>query len=280
MSTTLTFVVNVGSNPPVQLLHGPKVEVDGDLDSLNNTASDTTAIAHPVVTLVTALDLVPGQQQSLDLRLPAAFPYDISGTLKVAFAQNAVNPADDPAIQFETGGREVQFTIPANTVQAVFGNNPSSRPLLFQAGTVAGTLTFSGTLQTGSLQTPFSITREIARQAPIVQRIETDTRNGFAASITVISTLREITDVYLSFETTPPVQLTCGNTFGCVLFSGSLLRLITKTLFDPWFVRDSTFGGLSTVRIPLSIRGSVEGVVRVTLYNRMGASNTMSFQLP
>jgi hypothetical protein len=96
----------------------------------------------------------------------------------------------------------------------------------------------------------------------------------------VISTLREITDVYLSFETTPPVQLTCGNTFGCVLFSGSLLRLITKTLFDPWFVRDSTFGGLSTVRIPLSIRGSVEGVVRVTLYNRMGASNTMSFQLP
>ena len=92
----------------------------------------------------------------MDLRVPTAFPQDVTGTLTLGFSPDAVNPADDPAIQFETGSRVVAFTIPANTLQARFGVNPGAPAIGFQTGTVSGSVSLSGTLQTGAVQTAFS----------------------------------------------------------------------------------------------------------------------------
>jgi hypothetical protein len=77
--------------------------------------------------------VTPTQQPRVSLSLGAAYPIDITGRLTLAFAPDAVNPANDGGIQFSSGGNAVDFTIPANTTQAVF---PVSS-LAMQVGTVA-----------------------------------------------------------------------------------------------------------------------------------------------
>jgi hypothetical protein len=58
------------------------------------------------------------------------------------------------------------------------------------------------------------------------------------------------------------------------------VTLDVKNVFDTWFISDVAFGGLSVLRLPLSIRGELRGSVRVTLRNSQGVSNAFAFTLP
>lgn len=278
-ASTLMFVVDVGSDVAGQVTHSPMVTVAGDLIAINNTASERMTVATPNLTLGIASDFSAGEQSWVGLRLPSAFPNDVTGTLKLAFLPDAVHPADDPAIQFATGGREVPFTILANSLEARFGSDVQPRPIAFQPGTVAGALTFSGVLRTGSVETPFSQTRTIPAQVPTIKRIDTDTRNGFVAVITLFSTPREVSELSLQFETQPPVRLSCESASLCKV-SGSSLVFDAKALFDAWFSGDSTNGSLSTLRVPLSIQGKIKGTVRARFRNSRGLSEAVPFSLP
>jgi len=84
--------------------------------------------------------------------------------------------------------------------------------------------------------------------------------------------------VSLQFNTSPAVQFNCGSVSGCTA-SGSTLTLDLTALYNGWFAT-SQFGGLSTLRLPLTIQGSPRGSVNVTLKNALGASNSLSFTLP
>jgi uncharacterized repeat protein (TIGR01451 family) len=277
-STALSLVVDVNADAPSRVTHSPAVTISGDLIPSNNTALDLTTVATP--TLFVQTNPVAGQQTTIEFALPAAFPEVISGNLVVTFVPDAVNPLDDPAIQLVTGGRQVDFTIPANTVDPRFGPSMQPGPLLFQPGTVAGTLTFSGTLRTGSIETPFSTTRTIARQSPKIQGIKTTpSNNGLTAAIQLMSTTREVREMDVRFETGSALRLSCDGVAGCSVL-GLTFRFDTKTLFDNWFVQDKTFGGLSTIRLPLQIPSTVHGRVFVTLTNTIGASNPLTFPLP
>ena len=57
--------------------------------------------------------LPPGTQTNITIQLAQPFPVTVTGTLTLVFEPNAVNNADDPAVQFSSGGRTVTFTIPA-----------------------------------------------------------------------------------------------------------------------------------------------------------------------
>ena len=57
----------------------------------------------------------------------------------LAFTPSGSNPADDPAVQFSTGGRSATFTIPANATHATFGA-PSFG---IQAGSSMGSIAVS-----------------------------------------------------------------------------------------------------------------------------------------
>jgi hypothetical protein len=72
------------------------------------------------------------QQLSGTLAPGAAYPQEITGQVTLAFQPDAslASPADDPSIQFSTGGRTASFTIPANSTAPV--------PFSLQTGTVAG----------------------------------------------------------------------------------------------------------------------------------------------
>jgi hypothetical protein len=281
-STTLTLTVAVGRNSASGVIHAPKVATAGDLIASNNTASDATTVAIPAVTLqFTPQQLAAGGQATLGLTLPIAFSYDVAGTLKLSFSPNAVVPVDDPAIQFATGGRDVTFTIPANTVQARFGDSTQTGPIAFQTGTVAGDLSFNGTLQTGTEQTAFSSTRTIPQQPPAIHSIQTEPpiNTTIPVAISLSSTLREVTELILRFDTQPSIHLSCGAVRGCSV-SANTLTLDVKALFDAWFAADKQFGSASVLRVPFAVQGSVRGAVVVSLRNRLGVSNTMSFPLP
>jgi hypothetical protein len=257
------------------------VAATGDLNAVNDSASDSTIVA-PTPSprfQFTPTALVAGKQSTVGITLQAPFPFEVTGTLTMTFSSSAIVPVDDPAIQFPTGEREVTFTIPANTLQSQFASNSKPGPVGFQTGTVAGTLTFNAAIHAGAIETPLSATMEIPSLPPLIQKIQTDSQNGFAAVITLMSTPREVTDLILAFNTTPAVRLSCGSAPGCSA-SGSTLTFDVRSLFVPWFAADTTFGSLGTLRLPLSIQGTVRGSVAVRLRNSRGISNPVSFALP
>jgi len=60
----------------------------------------------------------------------------MTGTLRLAFVPDAAVGVDDPAIQFETGGRNVTFVIQADTLFARFAGASQDGFVRFQSGTV------------------------------------------------------------------------------------------------------------------------------------------------
>ena len=105
---TFNFTVQVAdsANPPITVQRALSIQVAlPDVSGLNITVPPNPQ---------------PAQQQTVRLAIDAPYPVDVTGTLTLTFAPNAANNADDPAIQFSTGGRTVPFTIPAGQTQAVF----------------------------------------------------------------------------------------------------------------------------------------------------------------
>lgn len=293
-ASALSLNVDVSSAAVPGVTHIVSVATTGDLIPSNNSASDTTTVAPiPVpnfsITFFNNISgpapVLSGQQSKLRLTLATPFPHDVSGSLAMGFTSNVAIPVDDPAVQFASGGRQTTFLIPANTTEARFGGNTSAGPIGFQAGTVAGTLSFSGTLQSGTLQTTIAPSASlasgltIAKQRPVIQSLGTSTQNGFVVSINLFSTTREVSQFSLTFNTSSPVTLSCGSVSGCSA-SGSTLTFDVKSMFDAWFSNSTAFGSLSTLHLPLSISGTVHGSVLVRLQNSMGISLPSSFTLP
>jgi uncharacterized repeat protein (TIGR01451 family) len=281
-SSSLTVTVAVRNAAMPGETHEISVAAAGDLVASNNVVVDVTRVIVPSPNLqFTPSSPRAGQQATMGITLPEPFPYDVTGAVTLTFVPDAAIPFDDPAIQFETGGRQVTFVIPANTLEARFGSNAHSGPLVFQTGTVAGNFSFAGMLEAGTVRIPFSATRRISRLPPEIQAIRTSTTDGFAVSLTLLSTPREISQLVLRFDTTPRVRLSCGSIANSICtVSGSTLTFNVKGDFDSWYASDATFGSLATLRFPLSIEGTVQGTVRVTLRNSMGESRPVTFTLP
>jgi hypothetical protein len=271
----MAIAVDAGGTP--QVTHSPTVAVDGESIPFDNTVSVSSSVMSPEVFFQFSPSVpVAGSQDIVGLTLLNSLSHDVSGTLTVAFSSDAIIPTDDPAIQFSSGGRSVSFLIPANSLQARFGSNLQSSPIAYQSGTVAGTLTFRVTLQSGAFQTSFSNVRTLPRQAPTIHSVQ---KEADGLRINLSSTMREVTQLSLSFATSPSVLPSCGAAAGCVA-TGNTLLLDIKSLVDTWYRGDSRFGSLASLRLPLSIQGIVRGGLQVSLRNSMGVSNTVSVPLP
>jgi len=280
-STSVSLTVTVGGNAGSSVIHAPRVNVAGDPVSSNDTASDPTIVVFPPVINLsfTPPNLLAGTQVRLNASVNQSFPHDVTGTLKLTFSPNVVAAGDDAAIQFATGGREVAFTIRANTFTVQF---PSSTGFInFQTGTLAGTLSFSATLQAGTFQNTFSTSRTLPRQAPAILSVQREgaSRTAFSVAIRLFSNPREVTQLILRFDTSAGSKAGCGTVAGCSA-SGNTLTLDVRSLFDSWFTANPTSGSATTLRVPLSAEGTVQGSVTISLRNGVGTSNTGSFLLP
>jgi hypothetical protein len=280
--TSALITVAISETASGSLSHTVSVPYPQDLQPSDNSASSFFLIQPtptPVLTFSPSI-LIAGQQANVSLALPTALPQAITGTLNLQFSSSALNPADDPAIQFATGGRQVSFVIPANTLQARFGGSIFAGPVGYQTGTIAGSISFSGTAQMGTVTKSFSSTLggtslTIAPAPPVLQNIRRESTTGLGILVTSLSTSRSVTELILQFNTTPRVEPSCGSVAGCTA-SGVTLTLNVKSLFDTWFIGSLQFGSLNTLRIPLSIQGNVHGSVTITYKNALGSSNPLS----
>jgi len=232
--------------------------------------------ATPVFTISGVSDIVePAQQPSLEITLSSTHPSLISGQLALKFNSNADVASDDPSIQFSTGGRTVNFSIPANTTRAVFSNGASN--IAFQTGTVSGTIELSVSGQSGGGSgtplPPASRTLTLSRRAPVITRLIIASRNasGFELAITGFSTPRSLTQATFSFTAAQGATLDTGTV---------MLNLAIPA--TSWFQSQTAtaLGGQFRVLMPFTVQGQVTAIqsVSVTLANGEGSSAASSVQ--
>ncbi len=213
-----------------------------------------------------ALLSVPGtsssaQQPTVSLQLQAGYPVPLAGVLTLAFAPNGNQGVDDPNIQFSTGGRTLNFVVPANST-----TTPS---VAIQTGTVAGvvTVTLSLTAQ-GVDVTPAGArlaTILIPRQAPVATI--TFTQEG--STLTVVahgySNTRDMTEANFTFTAAPGSSLATTS-----------LSLPASTLFSTWYgdVASAAEGSIFTYTQIFQLSDSTAQVqsVGLQLTNTAGAS--------
>jgi hypothetical protein len=212
----------------------------------------------------------PAQQITLGLSLSAGYPLPLNGEVDLTFQPDAVNPSDDAAIQFLTGGRTATFTVPVNAVNAIF----SSSPMALQTGTVAGVITLSVRFSvSGSDQTPSpppSASIRIPRSAPRVRDVSlVRSTSGFEVHITGFSPNRQVTQGTFQFAAT----------------SGQTLQTTSITVpLDQasglWYqsAESVRFGSQFTLVQPFTVQGSVAaiGSVAVVLMNSEGTSQSVT----
>ena len=208
----------------------------------------------------------PAQQITFSVTLASAYPLDITGTITISFEPDAIAPADDPAIQFSTGGQTANFQIPANTTEALFAQNAAQIGL--QTGTVSGAIKLTFALQTGGADLrDFSQTVTIARSAPTITNVAVvKSGSGFQIQVTGYSTPRELTEADLTF--TPAT--------GANLVTTSVTEGLTA-VGQQWYQSASSgqFGSQFILILPFTAsQGSIStvGSVTVKLKNSVGIS--------
>lgn len=231
--------------------------------------------AAPILTISGVSDAVePTQQPSLEIALAPAQPSPISGQLTLRFTSNADVASDDPSIQFSTGGRTVNFSIPANTTRAVFSNGAPN--IAFQTGTVSGTIELAASGQSGGSGTPLppvSRTLTLSRRSPAITRLNIATRSasGFELAVTGFSTPRSLTQVTFLFTAAQGANL-----------ETSTVTLSLATPAAAWFQSQSsaTLGGQFRLLMPFVVQGELSAIqsVSVTLTNGEGTSTASSVQ--
>jgi len=236
-----------------------------------NNASATRALSITVVlpsfrgASITGLaaTVSPLDQPTVEIVLTEAYPLAVTGRLELSLAADAVTPpAGDTDLAFISGGKTVDFSIPAGSTRA------TNR---FQVGTVAGTITLRVTsLRAGGsdLALPVSRTVTINRAAPAIHsaRIISVTSTGFQLEVVGYSTPRQITAVTFNFNASP----------------GASLETTTLSLDNPgarfatWYqgAASARYGSQFTLSVPFQVQGSVNDIrsVVVRLSNSQGSA--------
>lgn len=215
----------------------------------------------------------PRQQPTVQLGLSQPYAMDLTGKLTITFASDSF--ADDPSIQFATGGRTVNFTIPAGTTDAVFS---SGKTVQLQTGTVAGTITITPTFTVSAVDvTPNpapTAKMVVAAAPPQITNVQLGTRtaNSFEILITGLSTPRQVSQINLTFTPAQGASLQTANLF-----------VNTDASFSTWFQSQTgiSYGSQFTASVVVNVAGDINAVqsVAVTASNAKGDSNSMSVNL-
>ncbi len=277
----LPLTVQPGEAATIQLVFTPDSlgTATGTLQveefTINLRGAANTPPAVPAVTFMGLTEKVqPFQQPSVGVQIATPYPFELTGTLNIAFASDSF--IDDPAIQFSTGGRSAAFRIPAGTTEALFGQGV--KQVQFQGGTVAGALTMTVALATAKVNlTPTPAPAKTVLMdsaAPQLRNLQVGSQSATSVELllTGISTSRAVTD--LTLKITPA--------------AGSSLETTTLTTnvdgaFRNWYQSDSSraFGSQFTAAITLRITGDPLALqsIEVTATNVKGTSAPVSVSL-
>jgi len=210
--------------------------------------------------------LPPGQQTNITLQLAQPFPAPVSGSMTLTFVPNALANADDPAVQFSTGGRSVTFNFPANATNATF----PADPLRILTGTVAGTIRLSTTTNPASSTPVPDREISIARSVPVITASSIQLGTGaFTLVLDGYSNTRELSAATIRLIPTAgaPLQTTDINLNVTAAFAS--------------FYQGSNLGGVFRLTIPFNVSGTLNDIesLTVTLTNSVGTSQPATVRL-
>ncbi len=229
----------------------------------------------PAVVLTRLPDaLAPMQQPAVGVSLAEAYPLDLTGKLTLTFLPDSF--ADDPSIQFSTGGRTVDFRIPADSTEAVFGE--SAKTVQFQTGSVAGVISVTPSFTAGAVNvtpTPAPVkTVTVPAGPPQLRTAQPGARtaNSFEVLVSGYSTTRAVTQLKLDFTPVPGARL-----------GTSSLTYEVEGPFTAWYqsTAGKAFGSQFTVAATVNVNGDANSVqaVTVTASGPAGTSNPVSVNL-
>jgi hypothetical protein len=207
-------------------------------------------------------------QPSFSVALASPYPVPLTGRIAMNFDADAVIPGDDPSVQFASGGRTATFTVPANATTAKF----SIPQLAIQTGTVAGTISLNGVLESGGGETAPSVIRtvRIERSEPAIRSVSVArTASGFELRISGFSTSRELTRAVVKLTPVAGSDL-----------QTSELSIPLSDVASRWYQDSASkaFGSQFTLVLPFAIQGNAGSIdlVSVMLVNQQGASKAAS----
>jgi hypothetical protein len=231
-------------------------------------------VAVETLTLTVVLPLTPalifsslpatlnaGTQSGVQVGLASAYPLPVTVTLTLVFTPDS--GADDPSVQFSTGGRSTAIQIPAG-VTTLVGN------AALQTGTVTGTIVITAQLSAaGQDITPSPAPQETARiepAAPVITSVTAvSNSSGFTVTVIGFATSRQVTQANFQFAAAP----------GASLQTASLAIPVTS-LFSAWYASAAAalFGSQFSFVQPFTVTGSAQSIasVTVTLTNAQGTS--------
>lgn len=209
----------------------------------------------------------PATQPVLGVSVGSAYPSAIQGEITLTFAPTS--GADDPNVQFTTGGRTVTFQVPAGSTAAQFtGNAPG-----VGTGTTAGTITLTLTLTAAGVNiTPTPAPTDVLTVAASVPTITSatfvPTSGGFNLLIVGFSTPRNMTSAAIAFTPAPGVTLAGNNT-----------TVLLSQVFTTWYESSASarYGSMFLLTIPFTVQNGTNpqapvASVLVVLANSQGNS--------
>jgi hypothetical protein len=282
--STINVTVAVGNVSATQATGTFAVSAASDLNTTNNSIADQVPIVKlPEFTFSSSLGspYLPGSQKSVILdAFPPTFPHPLTGSILLAFEPGIAVPIDDPAIQFSTGGRQVDFVIPADSKVMLFAGDSS---LAFQTGTVAGTITLSAAIHSEGTVQPHAIPSKILTtpgSGPKIMNVSVDKQSGLVFSITMFSNTRELTTISFGFRVPGfSMKLSCGAVTNCSV-SGSAIIFNLQSLAENWYAGDVLNGGIATLRFPFALDQSLSGLLDIVIANSKAPSETITVPFP
>ncbi|HWC97775.1 MAG TPA: putative Ig domain-containing protein [Candidatus Sulfopaludibacter sp.] len=240
-------------------------------DGSGTTASQnlTLTVVLPPTPALTVTGLpptsTPATQSTVQIGLGASYPVAVTVNLTLTFA--ADNGPDDPTVQFATGGRTAQLTIPAGTTAAL-------NTIGLQTGTVAGTATITARLRAGTQDitpTPApTFTVRINSVAPVATTVTAaSTSTGFTVTVTGYATARRVTQAIFVFTAAAGANL-----------QTTTVTIPVDTVFAAWYASAgaAAFGSQFIYTQPFTVSGGAASVasVTVTLVNGDGSSTPVT----
>lgn len=241
-------------------------------DSASRTATAPatfTVVAAPAIVFTGPTSAASGAQPVLTFTLTNPYPYPLDGVLNLAFAPvSTAGLADDPTVQFATGGRTIDFAIPANST--------STPPVQLQTGTIAGIATVTlavssdGVNVTPSNVAPVAIT--VSATVPQVSSTKV-LKSGKTLTLAIVgfSNTRELTKAVFHFTPVPGSSIADPD-----------VSVDVGTVFAAWYAssQSDAYGSAFTYTQPFTLdsdASTIQGVT-VTLTNTIGISTVATAQ--
>lgn len=239
------------------------------------TASFALVVRMPDLPTITVTGLAStvsaAQQPRVSITLGSVFPIPVEGRLTLAFAPDAAVAGDDPAVVFSNGRRTVDFTIPANSLEAQLPDG-----FALQTGTVAGTLTLTiSALRAGGqpiAAIPSPVTARVLRAPPVIRANSVRARrlaSGLEVTLVGYSTPRELTSATFRFAPSP------GGALQTTELTVSLADVARS-----WWESDASrpYGSQFTLTQRFNVQGELNavGAVTVILSNSEGNSQPVA----